>query len=158
MITASPHGPISAYVPHRPPMLLVDDVLEVSERRIVCTATIRDDCAFAIDGVVHPSAMIEFAAQACAAGVGVLTARTGQRPKLGLIAGCREIAFAVDNFLVGDELTITAETSVGQAPVTAFTCTVVRAGDVCATIQLSVVDADVVALTRAASPSNGDDL
>lgn len=140
MITASPHGPIASYLPHRPPMLLIDDVLEASDERFVCRATIRDDCVFAVDRQVHPSAMIEFAAQTCAAGIGVLAAREGNPPKLGLIMGCREMEFGVDFFGVGDELVISADKAFGQTHIAAFACTVARAGAVCVTIHLSVVE------------------
>lgn len=147
MITASPHGPIETYLPHRPPMLLIEDVLAVTDDRFVCRTAIRPDCVFALEDSVHPSAMIEFVAQACAAGIGVLAARTGDTPKLGLLMGCREIAFSVESFAVGDELTITADKLFGQTQMAAFACTVERRGAVCATIQLSVVDADFAALT-----------
>lgn len=167
MITASPHGPIETYLPHRPPMLLIDDIISVTDQRFVCHTAIHADCVFAIDGRVHPSAMIEFVAQTCAAGVGVLAARTGNPPKVGLIMGCREMAFEVDSFAVGDELRITADKLFGQTQMAAFACTVERGAGavsqrdaasgiskpvvqswvVCATIQLSVVDADLTALS-----------
>jgi len=140
MITASPHGPISSYLPHRPPMLFIDDILEVTDQHFVCRATIHDDCVFAIDGLVHPTAMIEFAAQACPAGVGVLAAREGNPPKLGVIIGCREIELVAETFAVGDVLTISANKAFGQTHVAAFACTVVRAGLVCATIHMSVTE------------------
>lgn len=168
MITASPHGPIEAYLPHRPPMLLIDDVISVTDERFIAQTVIHADCVFAIDGRVHPSAMIEFVAQTCAAGVGILAARTGDPPKLGLIMGCREMAFLVDNFAAGDVLRITADKLFGQTQMAAFACTVERresampgrAGErnlpewerwswrVCATIQLSVVDAELTALSQ----------
>ena len=148
MITASPHGPIESYLPHRPPMLLIDDVVEVTSHRFVCRTAIHSDCVFAIDGLVHPSAMIEFVAQACAAGIGVLAARTGDPPKLGLLMGCREIAFFVETFAVGDELTITVDRTFGQTQTAAFACTVERGGALCTSIQVSVVDADLAGLTE----------
>lgn len=134
-------APVASYLPHRAPMLLIDDIDEVTADGIVCRATIHPDCVFATDGAVHPSAMIEFVAQACALFVGVTDARDGTPPRLGFIVGCREISFAVDSFAVGDELTIAATKIHGQHQIAAFTATVARGGSPCVSIQLSVVDA-----------------
>ena len=138
-----PFGPVTDYLPHRPPMLLVDRVVDVTGDRIVCRTTIHPDCVFAIDGRVHASAMIEFAAQACAIFVGVRSARDGDPPRLGVILGCREIAFAVDSFAVGDELAISATKVFGEHRLAAFTCTVSRGDVECVTLQLSVADAEL---------------
>jgi predicted hotdog family 3-hydroxylacyl-ACP dehydratase len=134
-------------------MLLIDDIVEVTGDRAVCRATIHPDCVFAIDGSVHPSAMIEFVAQACAIFVGVVSARGGAPPRLGLIMACREISFAVDALAVGDELTIVATRVFGDHALAAFTGTVARGDALCATLELSVVDAAQVA----APPATEDD-
>jgi predicted hotdog family 3-hydroxylacyl-ACP dehydratase len=151
-------GPAADYLPHQPPMRLIDDIVEVTEHRVVCRTTIHPDCVFAIDGLVHPSAMIEFVAQACAIYGGVRSAQGGDPPhlglvaetergrmKYGLIAACREIAFAVDSFAVGDELTIVVNKVFSGNQMAAFTGTVARGDALCATLQLSVVDAELAA-------------
>jgi predicted hotdog family 3-hydroxylacyl-ACP dehydratase len=124
-------------------MLLIDEIVEATGDRITCRTTIHADCVFARDGVVHPSAMIEFVAQACAILAGVTAARHGDPARAGLIVGCREVSFAVDSFAIGDELTITATKIVGDKQLAAFAGTVTRGAVVCVTIQLSVVDADL---------------
>jgi predicted hotdog family 3-hydroxylacyl-ACP dehydratase len=135
---------VGAYVPHQPPMLLIDEIVDITGDQIVCRTTIHPDCVFAIDGRVHASAMIEFVAQACAAYVGVLS-RTGDPPRLGLIMGSREISFDIDSFAVGDDLTITATKVFGHHQVASFTGTVMRGGTICARVQLSVIDAQFAA-------------
>lgn len=149
-------GPAAGYLPHRPPMLLIDEVVEVTDRIGVCRTTIHPDCVFAIDGRVHPSAMIEFVAQTCAIAVGVLAAREGNPPRLGVIMACREVSFAVDHFEIGDELTITVTKMFGQKMMAAFAGTVVRGGEVCATVQLSVADAELAG-AQSPGPGHGDD-
>ncbi len=149
-MTLAVSGPAAGYLPHQPPMLLIDDIVEVTEHRAVCRATIHPDCVFAIDGAVHPAAMIEFVAQACAIYAGAMSARDGGPPRLGLIMACREAAFAVDAFAIGDELTIVAEKAFGGNQMASFTGTVSRGDALCATIQLSVVDAELAALSPAA--------
>lgn len=147
-------GPVADYLPHRPPMLLIDDIVEVTDARAVCTTTIHPDCVFAIADRVHPAAMIEFVAQTCAIGVGVQGARKGEPPRTGLILACREIAFAIDEFAVGDQLTITVHRVFGQTQMAAFSGTVSRGGQVCVTILLSVVDAELAASQL---PAAGDE-
>lgn len=152
MSLADMSGPAASYLPHQPPMLLIDDLVEVTAQRAVCRTTIHPDCVFAIDGRVHPAAMIEFVAQACAIYAGAVSARDGGPPRLGLIMACREAEFAVDAFAVGDELTIVAAKTFGGDQMASFIGTVSRGDAVCATIQLSVVDAARAALTPAAEP------
>lgn len=136
----STFGRVADYLPHRPPMLLIDRIDEVTSDTVMCRATIHPACVFAQNGVVHPSAMIELVAQACAIFVGVTSVRAGGAPRAGFLASCREISFAVDSFAVGDELTIVATKVAGQERLAAFTGTVSRRGEVCTTIELSVVD------------------
>lgn len=136
-------GPVAGYLPHRPPMLLIDEIVEVTEIRAVCRTTIHPDCVFAIDGHVHPSALIEFVAQVCAIGVGVQAARYGDPPRTGVILACREISFGVADLAVGDPLTIVSNKVFGQKQMAAFVCTVHRGDTLCATIQLSVADAEL---------------
>jgi predicted hotdog family 3-hydroxylacyl-ACP dehydratase len=153
-------GPIAGYLPHQPPMRLLDDIVEVTDNRAVCRATIRPDCVFAVDGRVHPAAMIEYVAQACAVYAGVVSARDGGGPRLGLIMACREVDFLVDGFAVGDELTIAAQKVFAGSQMAAFTGTVRRGDQVCATIQLSVIDAEYAAALPPGSPGSrgsGDD-
>jgi predicted hotdog family 3-hydroxylacyl-ACP dehydratase len=145
-------GPAAGYLPHQPPMLLIDDIVELTEQRAVCRATIHPDCVFAIDGAVHPAAMIEFVAQACAIYASAVAAGGGP-PRLGLIMACREAEFAVDRFAVGDELTIVASKAFGGNQMASFTGTVSRGDALCATIQLSVVDAELAALSAAGAGS-----
>ena len=134
--------PIEDYLPHRPPMLLIDELVEVSDVRAVVRATIKPDCVFARDGIVHPAAMIEFMAQCCAI---MSTVRPSDKgPRLGFMISCREVDLWVDSFAVGDKLELTADKIHGQEPLAVFGCTVVRDGAVCATMQLSAVDAELI--------------
>jgi len=139
----SEYGPITDYLPHRPPMVLIDEILDVTMTTGRCRTTIKPDCVFALDGKVHPTAMLEFVAQACAIGVGVMSARLELPPRLGFIIGCREMTFDVDHFNVGDVLEISVVKLLGQDQIGAFSCTVTRDGVVCTTIHLSVVDAEL---------------
>lgn len=134
--------PIEDYLPHRPPMLLIDELVEVTDIKAVVRTTIKPDCVFARDGIVHPAAMIEFMAQCCAILIGARP--SGKGPRLGFIISCREVNLMVDNFSVGDKLELTAGKVHGQEALAVFSCTVSRDGVQCATMQLSAVDAEVI--------------
>jgi len=151
---SSAFGPVTDYLPHRPPMLLIDHIDEISPRHAVCRTTLRPDCVFVRDGLVHPSAMIEFVAQVCAIAATGTTARSGEPPRLGVIIGCREISFNVDSFAVGDELTIAVAKVLGEEELAVFNGTVSRGGVVCATIQISCADAK---LAGSQAPTSGSE-
>jgi predicted hotdog family 3-hydroxylacyl-ACP dehydratase len=138
---SDPIGPVTDYLPHRPPMLLIDHIDELTARGAVCRTTLRPDCVFARDGAVHPSAMIELVAQVCAIAASGVTRHSGQAPRLGVIVSCREIGFAIDRFAVGDQLTIAVSKVLGEEELAVFNGTVSRGGAVCVTIQMSVADA-----------------
>ena len=154
-------GPVAHYLPHRPPMLLVDEIVDATDSAVVCRMTIRPDCIFVEDNRVHASAMIEVVAQACAihgglaraadraaaaittrgdvvAPAGDVVAPAGDVGR-GMVVACREAHFAVDDFAIGDVLTIAVTRTQSQPPLTSFTGTVTRADVTCVTMQLSVV-------------------
>lgn len=133
---------IEDYLPHRPPMLLIDELVEVSDTKAVVRTTIKPDCVFARDGIVHPAAMIEFMAQCCATLIGGRP--SGKGPRLGFIISCREVNLLVDSFAVGDKLELGAAKIHGQDALAVFACTVSRDGVQCATMQLSAVDAEII--------------
>ncbi|MEO8550676.1 MAG: hypothetical protein ABI678_11905, partial [Kofleriaceae bacterium] len=101
---------LERYLPHRPPMLLLDELVELGETRAVCRARIKPDCVFATAGVVHPAALIEFMAQCCATLIG---AGAGE-PRPGMIVSCREIDFFVDELRIGDQLELVANRLGGE--------------------------------------------
>jgi predicted hotdog family 3-hydroxylacyl-ACP dehydratase len=136
-------GPVIDYLPHRPPMLLIEEIIDVKKTIAICRTTLRPDCVFAVDGKVHASAMIEFVAQTCAIAAGVTSSREGGPPRLGFIIGCREVRFPVEWFDVGDVLTFTVTKILGEEQIAAFNGLVHRDGVLCTQIQLSVVDANL---------------
>jgi predicted hotdog family 3-hydroxylacyl-ACP dehydratase len=145
-------APVADYVPHRPPVLMIEEIVEVTPKRSVCRMTIRPDCVFAIDGQVHPAALIELAAQAFAVGVGVNAKRKGDPVGRGFVLGGRECTFEVDSLGVGDRLEFRCTRLFGEV-LGVFTCDVYRDGARCATIQLSVADSNVGTLVPVPEPT-----
>ena len=142
-------APITEYVPHRAPVLMIDQIVEVAVQRSVCRATLGTDCVFALEGRVHASALIEIAAQAVAVSVGVIARRDGKPVRRGFVIGSRECTFEVDSLAVGDVLELRCTREVGETLLGVFTCDVYRDEVRCATIHLSVADATVGTLVTA---------
>ena len=122
--------PASSYrlediLPHRPPMVLLDEVLSVDEkdRSLVASATIRPEWR-------ENWSAIELMAQAAAALAGVFDRVSGssRTARPGFLLGTRRIKFAVPAFEVGRTYLVTAKDVFSDAESASFECTV-RDGD-----------------------------
>lgn len=98
------------FVPHRPPMLLLDHVIEYSEERLVASVTIKKDSFGVENGFVPGWFGIEYMAQSIAAYNG-LNFSKGGGPEIGFLVGSRGYKATVPSFAVGQELIITVERS-----------------------------------------------
>ncbi len=100
--------PIADYLPHRPPMVLLDHVVEAAELHAVCETTIQIDSPFCNGAAVPAWVGIEYMAQS----IGVLAgwrALAKQLPvKVGFLVGTRHYQSHVPQFHVGDTLRVTA--------------------------------------------------
>ena len=149
----APRRSAADFVPHRPPMLWLDEVGDDTPSSVVCYTTIRPDFIFldGLDGLdqegASPVAMMELVAQASAVYLGLKARRAGRPPRFGMLVGCREAEFFVDRLEVGDELTVTVERSFDEPEVSAFVGTVARGGAVIGRVSLSVINGD---------PTHGD--
>ena len=111
--------PVGTLLPHRPPMLLVDEVLEHEELRVVCQTTIRSDMLFVRDGAAPPLLAVELFAQSAATLMALVTTRNltardamgagDARIGGGALLGSRKIQLFVDELRVGDVLRIECE-------------------------------------------------
>ena len=70
MKLAPEHIDIKKFLPHRDPMLMVSELLQIGKTSVTTTYHISEDCIFTDDGVLMESGLIENAAQACSAIVG----------------------------------------------------------------------------------------
>ncbi len=122
--------PASSYrledvLPHRPPMVLLDEIVSVDEkeRSLVARATIRGEWC-------ENWASIELMAQAAAALAGVFDRAAGStRPaRPGFLLGTRRIRMYVPAFEVGKTYEVTAKDVFSDAESASFECSV-RDGD-----------------------------
>ena len=61
---------IKKFLPHRKPMLMVDNMYNVLGESVETSFKIKSDCIFVVDGKLSESGLIENAAQTCSAIVG----------------------------------------------------------------------------------------
>ncbi|MBI5545540.1 MAG: 3-hydroxylacyl-ACP dehydratase, partial [Deltaproteobacteria bacterium] len=120
--------PPAELLPHTPPMILIDEVLEYQFPHVRCRATIRPDSVFVEDGKVPGLVCIEYMAQTIGAIVGLGARSKGQPIRIGFLLGTREMSVEVDHFEVGDELILDADHVFGEEMLGSFKCSVSRRG------------------------------
>jgi predicted hotdog family 3-hydroxylacyl-ACP dehydratase len=125
-------------VPHRPPMLLLDEVLAFDGATATCAVTVRADSMFAENGRVPSWVALEYCAQCVAAFAGLRAGKEGGRPRLGLLVAARDLTLETDFFAAGDRLLVDARLVFGELRVGRFECEVRRDGAVVAKASLSV--------------------
>jgi predicted hotdog family 3-hydroxylacyl-ACP dehydratase len=132
--------PIRELVPHAPPMLLLDELLERGPGRARCAVRLRPDSPFMEDGRVRALVSLEYMGQAAACAGPPSPGQAGAAGG-GLLLGTRELTLAVEHFRAGDELVVEAERISGDERVSSFRCSVHREGARVAGATLSVLHA-----------------
>ncbi len=131
--------PIETLVPHRGPMLWLDEVIGCGDNRLRTLLTIRPDHVFVTDGRVEALICVEWMAQTVAALVGLRDRDDGHAtPRPGYLIAIPEAHFLVAHFNVGDAVEIEVSRIWGDAELAAFKCEVERNHVQCATAQVSV--------------------
>ena len=125
-------------LPHRPPMLLLDEVVAFDGETVTCAVVIRPDALFVEHGRVPAWVALEYCAQCVAAFAGLRARAHGAAPALGLLVAARDLTLETDAFASGDALLVDARLVFGELRVGRFECQVRRAGAVVAKASLSV--------------------
>jgi predicted hotdog family 3-hydroxylacyl-ACP dehydratase len=120
--------PVAEVVPHRPPMLLLDEVLSFEPGRARCRVTLRPDSAFMQGGRVRAVVALEYMGQAMAALAGLEARAAGRPPRVGFLLGTRELSLAVDHFAAGETLEVEVERVHEEGSAAQFRGTVLRLG------------------------------
>jgi predicted hotdog family 3-hydroxylacyl-ACP dehydratase len=117
-------------VPHRPPLLLLDRVLEERENAVAAEAVVdpRAWCANP-DGSLPAWFGIELMAQTVAAFSGVRQARKGQPARRGYLLGTRSMTCDLPAFPPGARLRVEAEpVFLDDSGISAFACRILLDG------------------------------
>lgn len=132
--------PIDELIPHRRPMLLLDEVLEQEGISIVTQTTVREDMFFVQDGELPMMVAIELFAQSAAAMLS-LRAQRGSTVDIrsGALLGTRKIELLEPACRVGDVLTTHCEEAIAVGPTAQIECKLLRDGVVVARGSINVM-------------------
>lgn len=111
-VNTDSHQPLTAFVPHRAPMLLLSELESFSSEEARATAAVRDDNPFLRpDGKLERVAYAEIMAQCFAAGAGAnLLAAGGACAGWGYLAALRDVTVHADAH-VGQRLDVLVRVS-----------------------------------------------
>jgi len=126
------------YLPHRPPMVLVDEILWVEEgsRTTRCAAAVPADFFLVEEGAIPDVVLIEMMAQASACLKGWIDVHRGLPVKIGYLVGIDTSAFHAP-LRPGDRLTVDARMLDEISGYFRFECAVERDGAAVAEATLS---------------------
>jgi predicted hotdog family 3-hydroxylacyl-ACP dehydratase len=121
---------VAELVPHEPPMLLVDELVEWSPTRSRVRARVRAGGPFVVAGRMPSTILLEYMAQAIAVAEGAGEAPTSGERSPGLLLGTRELELDIQAVSVGDILEIVVERQFSDADsgLASYTCEVQREG------------------------------
>ena len=117
---------IAQLIPHREPMILLDEMLDWSPGQSKCRVTVREDARFVEEGRLETPFMIEHMAQAVAVCLGYEAFRGGNGIRVGMIVSCRTFESFTAGAEVGEVLIVSAEQRGANASVSGFECKVER--------------------------------
>lgn len=137
------HADIEGLVRHRATMLLIDRVIDVSERHVMAEVQISERSVFYRMGYGVPAYVgIEYMAQTVAAYDGAQRLATGVPPAIGFLLGTRRYQADRSYFRAGDVLVIRAEMTFNEGGMASFDCAIDVGGVTCVTAALSVYRPD----------------
>ena len=120
-----PFYPIESVVPQRPPMILIDEIVDRQANGIMVCVTIRADGLFFQPGRGMPSHVaLEWMAQACAAFAGSEALDSGGAVKIGFLLGTRDFRAARTWFAEGERLYVRARLEYRDNEAANFACEV----------------------------------
>ncbi|MBK6540550.1 MAG: 3-hydroxyacyl-ACP dehydratase [Flavobacteriales bacterium] len=129
---------ILTYLPHRPPIVLVDQLMEAEADRTVTCLTVAANNPFVEDGLLLEGGLIEHVAQSSAVGSGYAGARSGERdPRVGFIGAVTRLRIERHPVL-GEQLETEVITSLRMENVQVIHGTVRCHGDVLAEMEMKV--------------------
>ena len=123
---------------HRPPMLLLDNVVGYDEAGVLASVVISESSPLVTPEGVPGHVAIEYMAQTCGAYAGAMALDAGTPVKIGLLLGTRLCRVLVPWFRVGDRLLVSASIVFHDEQLAAFDCKIEIGSRLVADAQLKV--------------------
>ena len=134
---------VEELLPHEPPMVLLDELLDWTDKGARTAVLIRDDSPFAVAGFGVPAHVgIELMAQTCGVFAGLEAKQAGEPVKLGFLLGSRRYSAERDRFQAGERLEIQVTSVFHEGPMAVFDCRIESEGRVVAAAQLTLYRPD----------------
>jgi predicted hotdog family 3-hydroxylacyl-ACP dehydratase len=137
---------LSELLPHRPPMILIDEIVSYDDASVVAAVTVREASLFGEAAGVPAYVGLEYMAQTCGAHVGALARDRGEPPRVGFLLGTRQYHAHVAWFRLGERLIVSAKVIYHDDQMGAFDCRIDVEGQLVAAAQLNVYQPDAAAL------------
>jgi predicted hotdog family 3-hydroxylacyl-ACP dehydratase len=140
-MTGQPFPPTIELAPHKPPMLLVDRIVErMTPLRMLAQTRVSETWPFVVPGRGVPSYVgFELMAQSVSILDGLARRDRGLEPSIGLLLGCRRYELTRSWFAIGEELQIDVEELADQGELKSFDCWLRDSGgEVCASGAINV--------------------
>ncbi|WNO59544.1 hotdog family protein [Rheinheimera sp. MMS21-TC3] len=118
---------IEQVLPHRAPMILLDNFIEAGADYGICQVAISESSPFydPASNAVPAYVGIEYMAQTIAAYAGANRLKAGGQVKIGFLLGCRKYQPQVTEFIAGTELTVRATELVRESSgLSVFECSI----------------------------------
>jgi len=122
---------ILEYIPQRPPIVMIDRIVDITETKVVCEFQVKNDNLFVVDGKFPEPGIIENMAQTIAAGAGYRAKANNEKVKLGYIAAIKNLNIYAKPS-VGDVLSTSVEI-VNEV----FSVTIVQAEVICGSTKIA---------------------
>ena len=113
---------IQKLIPHRSPMILLDEVLSANEEGARCRVKIREESLFFEKGSVPIWIGMEYMAQCVAVFGGHYSLAESQNVGIGFLLGTRKYKAHVESFALGQELIIEAKLNLRDEMLSNFDC------------------------------------
>jgi predicted hotdog family 3-hydroxylacyl-ACP dehydratase len=129
---------VADFLPHAPPMILLDDVITHEENFVHTRVTIREGLPFFKNGGVPSYVALEYMAQTVGVWKGFLSQQGHQEPQIGFLLGSRRLILNTPFFSEGTILDVYGEPKYNDGEMASFECWVASRGELLAHATLNV--------------------
>ncbi len=129
---------IDKFIPHRDRMKLIDEVVEVEDKKCVTSSIVTEEWPLFNDNSVNPIILIELVAQTTGIGVGWKKRNKTDLGGSGWLVGIKKADFSIDKIPLGSCLITCTKSLYDHENYGAFEGTVTLGNDILATIKIQV--------------------
>jgi predicted hotdog family 3-hydroxylacyl-ACP dehydratase len=123
-MAAVQYPPIEQLLPHRPPMILINRMVDATEMGSICEVTIGPQTLFLERAGVPAFVGLEYMAQAVAAYGGYKSYRAGEPVGVGFLLGTPQLTIHCQFFALGQTLKVEVTHVWGHNELMQFHCTI----------------------------------